>query len=561
MSGWEPVRGPSRVGMPGGEAGLPLSVEEITRIAADFARSAAHVKAGGLDGVEIHGAHGWLVGQFLSPYYNRREDSYGGSVENRCRFALEVGAAIRAEVGPGFPLGIALSYDEVIGEDGITEADALAQLEVLLAAGTFDFFDFSIGSSHSEHFTIAPMAVPEGFALDFARRAMDLVDGRAAVFVAGRIVEPAMAAAAVGGGAADVVAMSRAHLADPHLVRKLREGRASEVRRCMGANVCVGRALHGEPVACVLSPATGRESEGATHWPTPGPSDLDRHIWRQRSEAPRRVMVVGAGPAGLRAGAIAAARGHEVTVHERRAWPGGHLGEIAWLPTREGWDVAIEDLVAELERAGGELRLGSEVDRALVAEATPDLVLVATGSTWDRDGATPGLPSGIDGGGALGLDAALVAAREDPASLGARVVIADEGGTYPPLGLAEALAAAGTRVIYLTAGGEIGTDTAFLLERQHLMPRLRALDIELLTDRAPRSFADGMVETVDLFGGEPTRIEGVDTLVLALGRSPRDGLAATLADLAPEVRVVGDALVPRTTTAVIAEAEKLALDI
>jgi thioredoxin reductase len=275
-------------------------------------------------------------------------------------------------------------------------------------------------------------------------------------------------------------------------------------------------------------------------------------------------MVVGGGPAGLRAGAMAAARGHEVTVHERRTWAGGHLGEIAWLPTREGWDVAIEDLVAELEHAGGELRLGSEVDRALVEVTVPDVVLVATGATWDRDGASSGLPSGIDrveGSGILGLDAALVAAREDPASLGARVVIADEGGTYPPLGLAEALAATGTRVTYLTAGAEIGADTAFLLERQHLMPRLRALHIELLTDRAARSFAAGTVETIDLFGGEPTRIEGVATLVLALGRSPRDELAAALADLATEVRVLGDARVPRTTTAVLEEAEKVGLDI
>jgi 2,4-dienoyl-CoA reductase-like NADH-dependent reductase (Old Yellow Enzyme family) len=579
LAGWEPVRGPSRIGMPGGEPALPLSAGEIAQIAADFAKSAAGIKAGGLDGVEIHGAHGWLVGQFLSPYYNRREDSYGGSVENRCRFALEIGAAVRAAVGADFPLGIALSYDEVIGADGITEEDALAQLEVFLAAGTFDFFDFSIGSSHSEHFTIAPMAVAEGFALDFSRRAKELAGGRAAVFVAGRVVEPAMAAAAIAGGAADVVAMSRAHLADPHIVRKLREGRAGEVRRCMGANVCVGRALHGEPVACVLSPATGREVEGAVHWPR-------REV--AAAEA-KRVLVVGAGPAGLRAGAIAAARGHEVTVHERRAWPGGHLGEIAWLPTREGWAVAVEDLVAELERAGGELRLASEVDRALAEEVGPDLVILATGAEWARSGASPSLPAGfadqpvalgnpegdkglpvagrgdkglrVAGRGVLGLDKALLAAREDPASLGARVAIADEGGSYPPLGLAEALAAAGTAVHYLTADGEIGAETAFLLEQQHLLPRLRALGVDLVTDCGVRGFGGGTVEAVDLPSGRPRRFEGFDTLVLALGRDPRDGLAAQLADLMPEVRVVGDALVPRPTAAVVAEAEKLALDI
>jgi 2,4-dienoyl-CoA reductase-like NADH-dependent reductase (Old Yellow Enzyme family) len=567
--GWEPVRGPSRIGMPGGEPALPLSTGEIDAIVADFARSAAQVEAGGLDGVEIHGAHGWLVGQFLSPYYNRREDSYGGSVENRCRFALEIGAAARAAVGPRFPLGIALSYDEVIGADGITEDDALAQLEVFLAAGTFDFFDFSIGSSHSEHFTIAPMAVPEGFALDFSRRARQLVDGRAAVFVAGRVVEPAMAAAAVAGGAADVMAMSRAHLADPHIVRKLREGKATEIRRCMGANVCVGRALHGEPVACVLSPATGREVEGVAHWP-------ERDV---ASGPARRVLVVGAGPAGLRAGAVAAARGHEVTVHERRPWPGGHLAEASWLPTREAWDVAIEDLVAELARAGAELRLGSEVDRALVEAERPDLVVVATGATWARSGASPSLPAGfadqpldignpegdkglrVAGPRVLGLDAALLAARGDVAALGARVVIADEGGTYAPLGLAEALAAAGVEVHYLTADGEVGADTAFLLERQHLLPRLRALGVELVAECGVRAFADGTVEAADLAGGGPRRVEGVDTLVLALGRTPRDGFAAGLAAAVSEVRVVGDALVPRTTTAVLAEAEQLGLDI
>ncbi len=554
MEGWMPVRGPSRIGEPGGEEPLPLSAEELAAIAADYARSAAHVKAGGLDGVEIHGAHGWLVGQFLSPFYNKREDSYGGSVENRCRFALQVGRAIREEVGPEFPLGIALTYDEMIGADGITPDDTLAQLEVLLAAGSFDFFDFSIGSPHSVHFTIAPMAVEEGFALEFAARARALAAGRAAVFVAGRIVNPRMAAAAVRDGAVDMVAMSRAQLADPHLARKAREGRPELIRRCVGANVCVGRAKTGEPVACVLTPATGRELDGWPHGDLPrvGPGEA------------RRVLVAGAGPAGLRAGAIAAARGHEVTVFERRERAGGHLADLAWLPTREGWGRAVEDLLAELARAGAALRVGTAVDRELVERESPDLVLLAPGSEWEDGGAGAATPNGIavDGGArVLGLDAALELAQLEPGRLGGSVVIADDTGTYAPLGLAEALAAAGTTVRFLTARGAIGSEPDFHLELPHLMPRLRALGVELATDRVVRAVHGGEVEVGDLWGGEPLHIYGVDTVILALRRRPRTELAELLAGAAPELRTIGDALAPRPTATAIEEAERIALAI
>jgi 2,4-dienoyl-CoA reductase-like NADH-dependent reductase (Old Yellow Enzyme family) len=625
LGGWQPVRGPSRIGSPGGETPLPLSPGEIEAIVADFARSARHVKEGGLDGVEIHGAHGWLLAQFLSPFYNRREDEYGGTVANRCRFAVEVGRAIRAEVGPDFPLGIALTYDERIGAAGITEDDTLAQLDVLLAAGVFDFFDLSVGSPHSVHFTIAPMAVPEGFSLDSAARARELVAGRAAVFAAGRVVDPAMAARAVRDGAVDMVAMSRAHLADPHLVRKAREGRPEEIRRCVGANVCVGRAKAGEPVACVLSPGTGRELDGWPYDPSapesssPADPPLAPSPSSSRAEAPanpsvagpapsshteapaapslasadraeqsfgapvppgesRRVIVIGAGPAGLRAGAVLAARGHEVTVYERRDRVGGHLADLATLPTRRGWANAVEDLLAELDRSGATLRLGTEVDRALIDRESPDLVLLAAGAEWESTGATSFVPAETsavaressiellsrhdpDGSRALGLDKAIELARVDPSQLGASVVIADDSGTYAPLGLAEALATAGTSVRFLTARGEIGTEPAFHLELPHLLPRLRALGVDLATGRAVTGVDDDGVEVADLWGGPAEQVAGVDTIVFALRRRSRDGLIAELAGTAPELLTIGDALTPRPTAAAIEEAERVALSI
>jgi len=364
------------------------------------------------------------------------------------------------------------------------------------------------------------------------------------------------------------VAMSRAHLADPHLVRKAREGRLAEIRRCAGANVCVGRAKAGQPVACVLSPSTGRELDG---WPR-DPSSA-------AASPARRVLVVGAGPAGLRAGAVAAARGHEVTVYERGDRPGGHLADLATLPTREGWGRAVEDLLAELARAGAALRLGTEVDRALVDRESPDLVLLATGAEWEATGATGAVPAGVadpavepssriaratlhtSGPNLLGLDAAIEVARVDPSRLGASVLIADDSGSYAPLGLAEALAAAGAAVRFRTARGEIGAEPDFHLELPHLLPRLRALGVDLATGRAVTAVDGDGVEVSDLWGGPAERLADVDTVVFALRRRSRDGLAAELGGTAHELLVIGDALAPRPTAAAIEEAERVALTI
>jgi 2,4-dienoyl-CoA reductase-like NADH-dependent reductase (Old Yellow Enzyme family)/thioredoxin reductase len=551
LDSWGPARGPSEIGVPGGERTLALRHDEIAQIVADFARSAGNIQAAGLHGVEVHGSHGWLIGQFLSRFYNRREDAYGGSVEHRCRLALEIGRAVRAVVGVDYPIGLALTYDEAIGEAGITLADTLAQLAVLADAGVYDFYDLSIGAGHSTHLTISSMTVPEGYAIAAAAQAKAVLGDRAPVFVAGRIVDLGMAARAVADGSTDIVGMTRAHLADPQLVRKAREGRAAETTRCIGANTCVGRALRAQQVACVLTPATGREA-------TLGEGTL------QPVASAGSVIVVGAGPAGLRTGATAAARGYEVVVHEREAWPGGHIADMAWLPTRDRWFQAVEDLVSALERNGGRLELGSQPTAEQIAAGRPDAVVIATGADWEQSGVSsrrpdrPSIPGG-EGGRVLGLGDALARAREDASSLGRRVVIADESGTYPALGLAEALALAGAEVHFVSASGSIGNAAlASELELPHLLPRLRRLGVTLTVSHDIDRIEGRRVLLHDSFAGAGRQLDEVDTVVLALGRVPRLSLFRELEDMLPRVRLVGDARSPRSTEAVIHEAELLA---
>lgn len=550
LDGWGPVRAPSRIPTPGGDVPLPLSRDEIAVVVSDFARSAANLRAAGVHGIEVHGAHGWLVGEFLSPFYNRREDEYGGDVQGRCRFALEIGRAIREVLGDSFPVGLALSYDECIGQAGITLDETRRQLEVLMAAEVYDFYDLSIGAAHSEYMTISSMTVPENYAFPAATAAKRVVGDRAAVFVAGRVLDIHAAASAVSAGSADMVGMTRAHLADPHIVRKAREAREDEITRCIGENVCVRRALEGHPVACVVNPAAGREAL----W---GDGSL------RRADTPLDVLVVGAGPAGLRFAATAAARGHAIRVVERELEPGGHLQEIAWLPTRQSWWRAVDDLVGMLERHGGVLETGREVDVEAALSAAADLVVVATGAEWEAMGASSRRPEReripvAGAAAAIGLGTALRAARRDPHALGRTVVIVDESASYAPLGLAEVLAAAGATVRVVTSAPAVGAEVAATLELPHVMPRLRALGVTFSVWRDIGDIDGRQVRLDDVWGGEGESLDDVDSVVLALRRASCDRLLDELLDAEVAAHVVGDARAPRTTIEVIHEAEELA---
>lgn len=552
MDDWGPPRAPSRVSVPGFDTPLPLTTAEIEQIIEDFARSAHNMLEAGIHGVEVHGAHGWLVGQFLSPFFNRRTDQWGGSLENRCNFARRIGEALRAAVGPDMPVGLTLSADEYISTSGITESEALAQLDLFAADGVYDFYDLSTGSPHSENMQIAPMAVPEGFLLPFAAKAKAVVGDRAAVFVAGRVVDVGMAAAAVGTGAADMVAMTRAHIADPHIVRKARVGQSATITPCVGVNVCVARAIAGEPVACAVTPASGREETWSHDLTVNGAPDRTR-----------RVVILGAGPAGLQTAAVAAERGHEVIVLERRAAAGGHLRTLSTLPSLEAWTKTIENLVDRIELAGGEIRLGVDATVAGVAETDPDQLVIATGAEWDATGeSTMNPPRGPIPGAApeviQDIGAAIDRVAVDPLALGRRVVIVDTSGDAPAVALAEKLGRAGVEVDLITPADALGAVLAVRLELPHALERLAAAGVAIGVRQDVHSIEGDSVLVEDVNGAFRRTLDQVDCLVVSQERRPPEAFVKSLLDAFPDAHVIGDALSPRSIEALVYEAEALA---
>ncbi|HEV8713022.1 MAG TPA: NAD(P)-binding protein, partial [Candidatus Binatia bacterium] len=394
------------------ETPLVMEQAQIDDLVNGFGVSALNVKVAGLDGVEIHGAHSYGIGQFLSAAYNQRTDRYGGSVRKRCQFAIEIGEEVRRKVGQDFTVGIRLSFDEFMGEAGITQEQAEEQLEVLAATGLFDFFNISGGGYHTFHWMVVPMGTKPGFMIPFGKRAKEIVSKRAKVFIVGRIVDLSMAEQIVADDAADMVAMARAHLADPFLVAKMRAGREKEIIRCVGANECVARLFENREVICMMNPTSGRERQ----W---GQGTL-KMVSR---DAVKKIVVVGGGLAGMKTAAVAAKRGHKVVLLEKEQMLGGHVNVLKQLPTRAEWHTAIENLMRAMEVAGVVVRLGVTATKEVIAQEKPDAVVCATGASYTTAAPSPYRPErvAIPGCGqenVIDVSTATKRALQDPTSLG-----------------------------------------------------------------------------------------------------------------------------------------------
>lgn len=521
---------------------------DIAQLIEWFAAAAARAQAAGFDGVELHAAHSYLLAGFLSPYYNHRDDEYGGPVENRARLLVETIQAVRRRVGADFPVWVRLDGEELRTEGGITVADTIATARLAEQAGAQAVSVSAYATiTDGVAFTEAPLVHEPGALIDYAtavRRTVGIP-----VIAAGRI-EPERAAAGIERGEFDFVLMARKLLADPDLPRKLAEGRPGDVRPCIYCYACVSQIFINQRVKCAVNPQLGHEFE----WPL------------ERAATPRRVLVVGGGPAGLEAARVAALRGHSVTLVERSQRLGGTLffAGLAYAPNGQ----LLDHLAAQVRALPIDLRLGTEASPALIAELRPDAIIVATGARR----AAPPIPgaelshvwSGDELSRLMTNDRAEeIATRK--LSLAQRAMFRAGGilkvteSARAVQGLSKLWMPLGRRVV-VVGGGLVGLELAeFLIERGRevtvlepgdkpgrelsIVRRWRVLDAverhaRLQREARVTGITANEVVWVDAAGGEQRT--AADSVILALGAQTDDSVAQALETCGVPVHRVGD---------------------
>jgi 2,4-dienoyl-CoA reductase-like NADH-dependent reductase (Old Yellow Enzyme family)/thioredoxin reductase len=444
---WLPIVSPSHAREPAHRA-FPKKIEawDIERIISDYADAAERMQAAGLDGIELE-AYGHLMDQFWSPRTNTLESPYGGSLENRLRFTMEVLDAIRKRVGERFIVGIRYTADEEV-KDGITAEEGLEISKRLKATGQVDFLNVIRGHIDTDPGltdVIPVQGMKSAPHLDFAG-AVRAATGMP-TFHAARIPDVATARYAVAEGKLDMVGMTRAHMADPHIVRKIMEGREDDIRPCVGATYCLDRIYEGGDALCIHNPATGRELT-MPHVIAP-------------AEMKKKVVIVGAGPGGLEAARVAAERGHQVTVFEAAADPGGQIRLAAQSPRRREMISIIDWRMAQCAARDVTFRFNCWAEADDVIAEEPDIVIVATGGLPD----TEVLETGND----------LVVSSWDiisgDAKPGQHVLIYDDAGDHAALQAAETIANAGGRVEIMTPDRTFSPEVMGM----NLVPYMRAL--------------------------------------------------------------------------------------